>query len=98
MKISHQSVLSKLELEIQQARLASTDERVKKHLYTMKTLCEIILEGEPEAKVDTVEFLPAEKTRYLPAAVQQPGLSDSFKQEKKLITEDGANGESIFDF
>ncbi|WP_100332525.1 YwdI family protein [Bacillus xiapuensis] len=87
MDISHQSVLDRIEKEIRQARQAETSDAIKRHIHTMKALCEVMLEASEEGR-GAAAPVPGSQ-------VQQPTIHQG---GKKLTTDDGANGESIFDF
>ncbi|MEK4027666.1 MULTISPECIES: YwdI family protein [Bacillaceae] len=91
--ISHLSVLNKIEEEIRQARLAEKSGMMKQHIYTVRTLCEVLLDESDKTGAAAVlpESLPIRQVASQPA---QPALS----QAEKLQTDDGANGDSIFDF
>ncbi|PLR85525.1 MULTISPECIES: YwdI family protein [Bacillus] len=88
--ISIQKLIGKIEEELVLAKREGADARVRERIYAIKALCEIILDDHApkrhqpqESAAARHEFQPA------PLAVQQP---------KKLEMEDGANGDSLFDF
>ncbi|OCA88794.1 YwdI family protein [Pseudobacillus wudalianchiensis] len=91
--ISHLSVLNKIEEEIRQARLAEKSSTMKQHIYTVRTLCDMLLAAsdKPGMGAGLSEAQPIEPRVVQPA---QPALN----QSEKLQTDDGANGDSIFDF
>lgn len=91
--ISHLSVLSKIEEEIRQARLAEKSGTMKQHIYTVRTLCEMLLD-EPDTLGAGVAL---SKSQPIQPAISQPKQIAPSEGEK-LQTEDGANGDSIFDF
>ncbi|MFK2825667.1 YwdI family protein [Bacillus sp. B190/17] len=88
MNISHLSVLNKIEEEIRQARSAEKSSTMKKHVYTIRTLCEMLLDEVNAAGEETV---PAASMPLRQSAPQ-------FNRAEKLQADDGANGDSIFDF
>ncbi|MGM7634791.1 YwdI family protein [Bacillus sp. Hm123] len=91
MNISHQSVLNKIEIEVRQARQAEKSDEIKRHVHTIKALCDLVLESaEGQGMVSSVRAEHA----FPPPTLSKPTIS----QEEKLETEDGANGDSIFDF
>lgn len=81
MNISHEKVLAKMEQEMTAAKVASPND-IKRHVYTIKSLCELMLSIE----VSEYELRPIVTP---PATIQQT---------ERLITDDGSNGDSIFDF
>ncbi|KMY55718.1 hypothetical protein AC623_18720 [Bacillus sp. FJAT-27231] len=91
--ISHLSVLNKIEEEIRQARLAEKSGTMKQHIYTVRTLCDMLLDesDKPGIGAGLSEIQPIQPRVVQPA---QPALNRS----EKLQTDDGANGDSIFDF
>ncbi|PAQ15297.1 hypothetical protein CD798_07320 [Bacillaceae bacterium SAOS 7] len=91
MNISHQSVLNKIEIEVRQAKHAEKSDEIKRYVHTIKALCDLVLESAEGQ--GTVSSVRGEHTFPLPT-LSQPSIS----QEEKLETEDGANGDSIFDF
>jgi hypothetical protein len=87
-----------MELEIQRARQTETAEQARQHLYTVKTLCEIMLdnaglEESQSAKSITVAPAVLSAQRSILSSASQP-----LHREERMQTEDGANGNSIFDF
>lgn len=99
MNISHQSVLSRIEQEVRKAKQAEKSDSVKQHIYTIKTLCEVMLDTPNEA--GRQNFQPSITPPQIQPMVQQPlpqKPAVTINQEEKLETEDGANGDSIFDF
>ncbi|OZI12168.1 hypothetical protein CEW92_07930 [Bacillaceae bacterium SAS-127] len=91
MNISHQSVLNKIETEVRQAKHAEKSDEIKRHVHTIKALCDLVLESaEGQGKVSSVRG----EHVFPSPTLSQPSIS----QEEKLETEDGANGDSIFDF
>ncbi|KAB7707518.1 hypothetical protein F9802_07145 [Bacillus aerolatus] len=89
--ISHLSVLNKIEEEIRQAKSAEKDSAMKQHVYTVRTLCDMLLDT-PDTGGAGAAF--AESMPLRQAVPQQPVVGRS----EKLNTDDGANGDSIFDF
>ncbi|KIL78730.1 YwdI family protein [Bacillus badius] len=90
--ISHLSVLKKIEEEIRQARLAEKRGSMKQHIYTVRTLCDMLLDEPDKAGVVLPEPQP------ISGQVTQQPAQPAFNQAEKLQTDDGANGDSIFDF
>lgn len=96
MQISYQSLLNKMGEKINEARLENADAKIREHVQAIKTLCEVILE-ETSGDVRREEYVKPVQTQSLPTqptvVVSQPNTL-----EKKLQTDDGANGDSLFDF
>lgn len=91
MSISYDALIKKMEQELQAAKSASP-QKMKNHLHTVKALAEVILDEKTstQAKVVTQPVTP-----IVHQAPQQPM---TIQAEKPLDTEDGANGDSLFDF
>ena len=93
MNISIEKLLAKMETELHSAKTSGKEENLREKIYSIKILCELILDEKTgksnEAMIHTApaSFLPA-------AAKPISGLN----QPKKLETDDGANGDSLFDF
>lgn len=93
MNISYQSLLAKMELELQKARQAD-GEQLRGHMYAVKALAELILEENQGGSHKQVEEIP-NRPQITPLETIQ---SISSPIEEPLKTEDGANGDSLFDF
>lgn len=88
MAVGHERVIAEIEKHARQAR-AGDAAKMRESLAAIRALCDLLLEGEepPAAKG------PAPRTIPLSASpAPQPVLS-----EKKL-EEEGANGDSLFEF
>ncbi|MCP3739839.1 YwdI family protein [Rossellomorea sp. BNER] len=97
MNISHQSIIRKIEQELMSAKTEVQSDKMKEHIYSIKALCEVLLESESthlstSAPSGNVQQQPS----YIPPS--QPAQPIRIQEEKKLKTDDGANGDSIFDF
>ncbi len=96
MNISHHSILKKLEDELVKAKSAEKSSTIREHIHSMKALCELLLEVQqgdfqtPSAPQPSKMMMPQHQQ-----PVAQPQLS---VKEERLETEDGANGDSLFDF
>lgn len=86
MNISVEKLLTKIEEELKLAKNSTKQENLREKVYSIKILCELIL--------DEKQVQPESKPIPL-AAFQQPV---SLNQPKKLEMEDEANGDSLFDF
>ncbi|WP_203363456.1 YwdI family protein [Bacillus sp. REN10] len=94
MNISHQSVLNKIEMEVRQARQAEKSDEIKRHVHTIKALCDLVLESADGAGQPS-----SVRGEHIFSSMPQQTLSQpTISQEEKLATEDGANGDSLFDF
>ncbi len=91
MNISVQKLLTKIDEELQQAKTENKLEGLRERVYSIKILCELILD---EAEGTAAAALK-EAAVYNPVA-EQPPLS--VPQPKKLELDDEANGDSLFDF
>ncbi|MBS4218837.1 YwdI family protein [Bacillus sp. FJAT-49711] len=89
MNISYKSLLEKLENEIRKAKGANGEQELKGHLYAVKALAELALE---EDQKDISSFTPRKIT--LPEKAQTISVTN----QERIKMEDGANGDSLFDF
>lgn len=87
MTISNHSLLKKIEEEIMKAKQINDSSLQKQHVYTIKTLCELMLEDRTDPIVEG-------------SRIVNPAPVNALIQEKPqpLKTDDGANGDSLFDF
>lgn len=86
MTVGHERVIAEIEKHAHQARTADAA-KMRESLAAIRALCDLLLDGEQSAAA------PAPRTIPLSASpAPQPVLS-----EKKL-EEDGANGDSLFEF
>lgn len=89
LNISIQQLLRKMEEELQEAKGITNEARIREIVYSIKSLCELILDErvQPTAPKNTFNsqqpVYPAQ-----PTTIQQP----------KHLEEDDANGDSLFDF
>jgi Family of unknown function (DUF5327) len=93
--ISVEKLLVKIEEELKLAKNSTRQENLREKVYSIKILCELIL--------DDKQVQPEPKTT--PLAAYQPVIAQttfqqpvSLNQPKKLEMEDEANGDSLFDF
>jgi len=89
LQISHYQLLKKIEEETKKARQEENSDALYQHLYTIKTLCEVVLDSQ----LNPAAFLEENSTPVSPVEGRALPL-----QGNKLETDDGANGDSIFDF
>lgn len=87
MTISNHSLLKKIEEEVLKAKQLQDSSMQKQHVYTIKTLCELILEQGTESVSESSH--PVNPV---------PITTLTYEKSQPLKTDDGANGDSIFDF
>ncbi|MEH6991637.1 YwdI family protein [Neobacillus drentensis] len=95
MNISVEKLLLKIEEELRLAKNSTKQENLREKVYSIKILCELILDD----KQDQQESKPIPLAAFQPV-VAQPSFQQpvSLNQPKKLEMEDEANGDSLFDF
>jgi hypothetical protein len=98
--ISVQKLLAKIEAELKQAKNSQKEENLREKIYSIKILCELILDEQHEKSEESWSTAAIQKPApgqqiYQPQVVQQPAV---MPQPKKLEIDDGANGDSLFDF
>ena len=91
MNIPHEKVLQRMEKEIEAAKHASPSE-LSQHVYAIKSMCDLIIGLEVPVSVPTASPVPSVVSHPVSQPVQ------SVLQPDRIATEDGSNGESIFDF
>ena len=94
MSISIQTLLTKMETELKHAQMARKEETLREKIYSIKILCELILDEKPGKSEAVVNPAPVVQPLTQPV-FQQPV---SLPQSKKLELGDEANGDSLFDF
>ncbi len=98
MDISVSRLLDKMEDELSEAKRMSSEAKIRERAYAIKAICELILDESP------VSSRTNESTARGELLVSTPLLMESIQnqpfpqQQSRLKTEDGANGESLFDF
>ncbi|AEP00608.1 YwdI family protein [Weizmannia coagulans] len=85
MAITTEMLLEKMEQELAKAKQAMPAEQFREHIYAVKALCEVLLESGKAVQPE--EPLPA-----------SPSVPKTVLKPEPLKMEDGANGDSIFDF
>jgi hypothetical protein len=93
MNISVQKLLEKIEEELRLAKNSPKEESLREKIYSIKILCELILDEK-----QTVQSLPTQALR--PVVTQQPVFHQpqTLNQTKKIEMDNEANGDSLFDF
>ncbi|MCI1593357.1 MULTISPECIES: YwdI family protein [Heyndrickxia] len=92
MSISVTSLLNRMEQEITFAKNVDDKGKLKNHIYSIKTLCEIILSNDQE----DAGMVDVQRKHQQNFSTTVPSIT--LTENKPLKTDDGANGESIFDF
>ncbi|WP_071393231.1 YwdI family protein [Bacillus tuaregi] len=92
MDISVNKLLDKIGRELQAAKQADSEAKIREHAYAMKALCELVLEEPLQHRQEMSRPVPP----MTAAPFQQQPMT--MQPQKKLQVEDGANGDSIFDF
>lgn len=92
MNISIEKLLAKIEEELKLAKNSTKQENLREKVYSIKILCELILDEKTTAQEVTHRSAPVFQPQ---PSIQQPV---SLQQAKKLDMEDEANGDSLFDF
>ncbi|RYG71792.1 hypothetical protein EU245_12940 [Lentibacillus lipolyticus] len=94
MAVTNDTIMQKIQKELTQAKQLSADETaMKKHIANIHLLCELLLE-EASAPAASSEFTAAE----IKAMTGKNPSSKPLDTAGKLMEQDGANGDSIFDF
>jgi len=93
--ISVEKLLRKIEEELVLAKNSTKQENLREKVYSIKILCELILDEKQLQHEAPLNPVPA----YQPVTVQ-PSFQKpvSLNQPKRLVMEDEANGDSLFDF
>ena len=97
-----QTLLTKMEEELKLARSSAKQESLREKVYSIKILCELILQEKPAAKTEVLLNQPAHVTGQ--QVFQQPLMNQQVFQQPatmpqaKKIEMDQANGDSLFDF
>ncbi|MFD2680762.1 YwdI family protein [Bacillus seohaeanensis] len=99
MNITHQTLIRKMEAEIGKAKVAEKSQEVREHVYSIKALCEVLLE---ESASDLGSFIPPTSPQtninYVQTPQQPSTQTVQVSEKERLQTDDGANGDSLFDF
>ncbi|WP_226675508.1 YwdI family protein [Rossellomorea aquimaris] len=95
MNIPHQTLIKKIEHELGKAKSAEKSQQIREHVYSIKALCEVLLEENNGSSVQPTYSGPQQTYIQEPQQVQKPV---TIQKEEPLETDDGANGNSLFDF
>lgn len=94
MNIPLQKLLAKMDTELHGAKQAQSDVALRERIYSLKTLCELVLDEPAQEKIHAVRAETTVQTAVQVPRQAQPSLSSD---TKRLEMED-ANGESLWDF
>jgi Family of unknown function (DUF5327) len=95
LNISVEKLLTKIEEELKLAKNSTRQENLREKVYSIKILCELILDDKQVQQEPKTTPLAAFQPVIAQPTFQQPV---SLNQPKKLEMEDEANGDSLFDF
>lgn len=87
--ISYQAVLQQLEKQLDEAKKASSEQQIRESLTAVRALCEVVL-AQPTEGLKT-------QPKHSPQMLTQ-GPTQQMVYTAKIDEEDGANGDSLFDF
>ncbi len=95
MNISVEKLLMKIEEELKQAKNSSKQENLREKVYSIKILCELILDEKQNR-----QEVPVARFRCLISLSwhSRHSAASIIKSAKKIEMEDEANGDSLFDF
>lgn len=80
--ISYQTILQQLEKQLEEAKNATNEQQIRESLTAVRALCDVVLAKSAEAVKKQSTPMPTQQVVYT----------------AKMDEEDGANGESLFDF
>lgn len=87
--IPYQAVIQQLEKQLSGAKNAGNDQQIREALIAIRALCDVVLDSPSDtASITSPKHLP-----QMLVAESKPSTLYTSK-----IEEDGANGDSIFDF
>lgn len=104
MNISVQTLLNKIEQELQLAKSSTKQERLREKIYSIKILCELVLDEQQagsgaSAKTAGQVYQPSPAPAlHQPVANQQVFQQPAALPQGKKVEMDEANGDSLFDF
>ena len=87
--ISYQTILQQLEKQLVDAQKATNEQQIRESLTAVRALCDVVLTTSAEA----VKKQSTPMTEMVTPMPTQQTVSTA-----KMEEEDGANGESLFDF
>lgn len=96
MNVSYRALLEKMEHELRRAKEVQDGSQLHKHMYAIKALAEVILEEGKTAGASR-QASPIVKP-YISASTPVASEPLTITSPEPIKTEDGANGDSLFDF
>lgn len=87
--ISYQAILQQLEKQLDEAKKASSEQQIRESLTAVRALCDVVLAQPAEGAKSQPKHIPQMLT-------QSP--TQQMVYTAKIDEEDGANGDSLFDF
>ncbi|EKN69206.1 hypothetical protein BABA_10846 [Neobacillus bataviensis LMG 21833] len=99
MNISIQTLLAKIDEELKLAKSSTKQERLREKVYSIKILCELILDEKSEMPLNQPAPAISQPVFQQPMMAQQVFKQPAaLPQAKKIEMDDEANGDSLFDF
>ncbi|MBN6884983.1 uncharacterized protein DUF5327 [Cytobacillus horneckiae] len=96
MSISMETMLHKIEKELQAAKGQNDQARMRERVHAIKAICELILDQPNELSKHTM--FNAVSPQPIQPQQQQVQPVQTVGQPKPMKMEDEANGDSLFDF
>lgn len=97
MGISYNTILNKMEEKIREAKMEDSDAKVREYVQAIKVLSEVILDEKSES-VAPKNFSVSTQQMFVQSSPAISTPQTTSLSPNKLETDDGANGDSIFDF
>ena len=100
MEISYNTMLNKMEEKIREAKVTDSSAKLREYAQAIKTLCEVILDDKNDS-VSQNTYTPSASTQRMivhSSPTVNTQVPTTISAQQKLETDDGANGDSIFDF
>lgn len=94
MDISVTKLLDKIGAELSEAKRAGSEAKIRERAQAIKALCELILDESPVGKVVEAKVIQPVQQSFVPQSAPQMMP----QQQERMVMDDEANGESIFDF
>jgi hypothetical protein len=98
MNISHVSLINKMEQELSKAKKAERAQNIREHLHSIKAMCEVMLENGGQQSGSAVFTNEVNQPQMAAPLGNQQSQTVKMTEESKLETDDGANGDSLFEF
>lgn len=95
--IRNEQIISVIEKHLGQAKAAMTNGEMREQLVAIKALCDVLLMSDEEPST----YKQAQPAQLIPSKAVSSSIKTSSQvvsTASKLHEDDGANGDSIFDF